>query len=150
MTFNREMPNITSSFVFKILSKINNLEVWLHVITSDVLDPIRHSCRKQANLDIFFWANFMSFAQNFLNIFFEAKFEHDVSFIKYHTFELREVNVTSLNVIKDSTSSSHKQVYSIFKLMSLVLDTNSSIDCNNFELFRRIFQFGELCSDLKS
>ena len=56
----------------------------------------------------------MSFAQNFLNIFFEAKFEHNVSFIKYNTFQLREVNVTSLNVIKDSTSSSHKEIYSIF------------------------------------
>ena len=108
------MSDIASSFVFKILSEINNLEVWFHVITSDILNPIRYSCRKQTDLDIFLWANFMSFAQNFLNIFFEAKFEHNVSFIKYNTFQLREVNVTSLNVIKDSTSSSHKEIYSIF------------------------------------
>ena len=92
----------------------------------------------------------MCLAQNFLNIFFEAKFEHNVSFIKDNTFKLWEVNITSLNMIQDSTSSSHKEIYSILKLMSLVLDTNPSIDCDDFELFRRMLHFGEFCRDLKS
>ena len=92
----------------------------------------------------------MSLAQNFLNIFFEAKFEHNVSFIKDNTFKLWEVNITSLNMIQDSTSSSHKEIYSILKLMSLVLDTNPSIDCDDFELFRGMLHFCEFCCDLKS
>jgi hypothetical protein len=92
----------------------------------------------------------MSFAQNFFNVFFEAEFEHDISFVKYNTFQLREVNVAALNVIKDSTSSSHKEVYSIFKLMSLVLNTDSSIDCDNFKFFRGVLHFSELCRNLKS
>mgnify|MGYP006140610467 CR=1 FL=1 len=44
----------------------------------------------------------------YLDEFFETKFEHDIGFIKDDCFDVREVNISSFHVIKDTTSGTNE------------------------------------------
>ena len=66
--------------------------------------------------------------KNLVNVFFESELKHLISFIEDNRFDAAEVDVTSLNVIQDTSGSSDKEVYSTSKLSGLVFDRNSTVD----------------------
>ena len=66
--------------------------------------------------------------KNLINVFFESELKHLISFIEDNRFDAAEVDVTSLNVIQDTSGSSNKEVYSASKLSGLVFDRHSTVD----------------------
>ena len=46
----------------------------------------------------------------FVNIFFEALFEHLISFVEHNSLQRCKVNVTALNVIQHTSASTNKEV----------------------------------------
>ena len=54
--------------------------------------------------------------------FFEALFEHLVSFVKNDSLEAGEVDVSSFNVVEDSSASANKEVDSASQSSSLVIN----------------------------
>jgi hypothetical protein len=95
------------------------------------------------------WHNISDGFQNSIDILFEAKLEHLVSFVKNQTFEARKVNVASFNVIKNSSCGTNKDVYTLSELSDLFINVDSSIHCDNFELIFIVFQFGHFSGDLE-
>lgn len=120
--------------VLQILSKINNSEVFFHILSGDLLDPLWDCCRKETNLQIVFITGFSTGLQDPINIFFETKLQHDICFIKNKTLEAGKVNVSSLDMIKNTTSSSDENIDTISQLPDLVLNIDSTIHGDNSEL----------------
>ena len=63
-----------------------------------------------------------------VDFLFEALFEHLVGLVQYDSFELREVNIASLNVVKHATTSSDEEVYATAQCSRLVIDVDTTID----------------------
>ena len=83
-----------------------------------------------------------------LYIFFKSKFEHNICFIEDHWFEIRKVDISSFNMVFDSSSGANEKIDSSLQMIGLVRDTRSSIYCYDSELIITVFHFGELSSDL--
>ena len=137
-----------SCFVFQILSKINNSEALLHVHSGNTFDPAWNSSREKTNLQSALIAHVFDALQDAVNILFETKLKHLICFIQDYSLDVGEVNILSLNVIKDSSCGSYKNVYTRFQLSNLVIDVNSSIDSHKSELIFMVLQFFKLSGDL--
>ena len=102
-TINCQMVDVLSCSLAEVFSKIDYSEIMFHVFLSNTFHPFWNGGREQADLKVSGALRFALF-QNFLDVFFETKFEHDIGFIKDDCFDVREVNVSSFHVIKDTTS----------------------------------------------
>jgi len=113
------MIDVDVSFVLNILGEVDNQMVWSHVPFCNILDPEWNCGRKHTNLKLVI-SVLSARGQNFLNFIFESKLKHLIGFIKNDTFKVAEINISSLHMIKYSSNSSHKNIYSMLKLPSLI------------------------------
>lgn len=140
-TVDSQVSHVSIRFIGQILCKIDNSEIGTHVFPCNVLNPRWNCCRKEADLDA--TSNLRSnFAENLVDILFKTKLEHHISLVKDKRLHLGEVDVSSLNVIKNSSSGSNKKIDSTSKLVSLVVNWNTTIHSHNSELLRCVLQLG--------
>ena len=117
----------------QVFCKIDNSEIVLHVFLSDVLYPVWNGGGEETDLKVSGALRFALF-ENFLNVFFETKLEHDIGFIKDDGLDIRKVNVASFHVIKDTASGSNEQISPRFQSISLLLDADSTVNSDDSEL----------------
>ena len=79
----------------------------------------------------------------------EALLQHLICFIENDCLNAAEVNVSSLDVIENSTARSHEEVDSASEGSGLVVDGNTSVDGQGLELIRVVLQSCQLILDLK-
>lgn len=146
---NSQVVNMLSCSYAKILCKIDYCEIVLHMLLSNALDPVWNCGGEKTDLKIS-GALCFTLLENFLNVFFKTKLEHDISFIKDDSFDIRKVDVSSFHVIKDTSSGSNEQISSRFQSISLVLDADSTIYGDDSELFHGVLQLRQLTCNLQS
>ena len=83
-----------------------------------------------------------------VDLLLEPLFEHLISLIKDDGFDVREINVASLNVVKHSSTSTHKEVNTSFELSRLVIDADSAIDSQTVEFIWMVLQLLEFVLNL--
>ena len=106
-TINCQMVDVLSCSLAEVFCKIDNSEIMFHVFLSNALNPFWNGGREQTDLKVSGALRFALF-QNFLDVFFETKFKHDIGFIKDNCFDVGKVNISSFHVIKDTTSSTNE------------------------------------------
>lgn len=131
---NSQVFNFFRGLVGEILSQIHNLEVFLHVPSGHFINPFWKSSREKTNLEVFLVDDLTCLSQDLLNVLLETHVQHHISFVEHESFQLRKVNVFSLDVIENSTGGSDEQIDSTLELASLVLDTDSSVDGHDRKL----------------
>lgn len=142
------MIHIYSSLFFEILDEIDYFEAFTKVFTRDIMDPARNSCTKKANLNLFNLRFY--FSENIINIFFETKFKHLICFIKHDSLQVSKINVTTLNMIKNTTSGSDENVHTISELACLVFNWHSTIHSEYIKFIWEMAQFSDFIAYLDS
>lgn len=84
-----------------------------------------------------------------VNFLFEALFEHLVCFVENHSLNVGEVKVSALDMVQDTSAGTHKKVNSATQLVSLVLNGNTTIDCERFEFAWVVLQTSQFVLNLQ-
>ena len=63
-----------------------------------------------------------------VDLFFEALLEHLISFVEDDRLQGAEVDVASLDMVEDTTTSANKEVNTTAECPRLVLDVNAAVD----------------------
>ena len=66
-------------------------------------------------------------------VFLEAELEHLISLIENDRLQLREVNISSVDVIEHSTGCADKDINTTMKVVGLGSNFNSTVDSDNLE-----------------
>lgn len=147
--FDGQVLDIFCGFIGQVLAKIENSEVLTHVLSGNILDPVGNSCGKKAHLEVV-RDRFFNVSQNVLYVLLEAQLEHHVRFVKHDGLETRKVDVASLHVVQNSSSSSNEDVNACLEMMGLALDWHTSVHSNDLKLVRSVLHLVELVGDLDS
>ena len=75
-----------------------------------------------------------------LNIFLEAHLEHLVSLIENQTLQTAEIDIASLNVIKNPASGADKYIDTIPEILNLLLNINATINSDDLEFVGVVFE----------
>ena len=137
-----QVLHFLGSLILKLEGKINDSRVLLHVVIGDRTDPPWDSGRKEAYLQVIFALTFDK-AQNFLDVLFETKFEHLICLIENHSFNVAEINVSTIQVVQNATSCPHKDLTTTFQLLSLLLHRDTTVDSGTRVLHRIVLNLGE-------
>lgn len=140
-TLDGEMIDLPCCFVFEVLSQIDNFESPLHVLSRNVSNPTWDGCWKEQNLHVFGHC-FFDACQNGVDIFLESQLEHDIGLIQHDSFQVFEVDISSLDVVKNTASRSNQDIDTLSELSSLIIDTNATINCQYFEFVIVVLQLG--------
>ena len=88
--------------------------------------------------------------QDLVHVLLEAKLQHLVCLIEDDRLEVSEVNVATLDVVKDAPSGSDKDVNSVSQLARLIIDAYATVNSQNFKLAIVVFDLLKLVRHLKS
>lgn len=66
---------------------------------------------------------------NSFNIFFESELQHLICLIQDYCLKMREIKVLSFHVIENSASSTYENVNTLAQLVSLLIDGDTTVDC---------------------
>jgi len=88
--------------------------------------------------------------KNLVDFFFEALFEHLVSFVENDSLQCREIDISALNMIEHTTASTNKEVDAAAECSCLVLNVDSTIDSERVELVGVVLEFCKLILHLNS
>ena len=104
-----------------------------------------HSCR------IYQWniLDKWEFAAYLVHLFFESLLEHLISFVKDDGLDVCEVDVASLDVVKHSSTCTNEEVNSASQCSCLVINWNTTVDCQGLEFVVVMLQLWKLGLDLK-
>ena len=69
-----------------------------------------------------------------VNFFFEALLQHLISFVQNHGLKSRKVDVTSLDVIKHTTTGSYEEIDSTAQLPGLIFNVYATIHSQRVKL----------------
>ena len=127
------MLHLLGSLVFQVSNKINTAVARFEHVACHVLDPLGNCGRKQKRL-IIFRALFFDDPNNLLNLLLESHVEHLICFIKHHVFNIREVDISAVHVVDNSSTSTNKDVNPSSKLISLFIHRGTSIYCKHVVL----------------
>lgn len=141
------MRHSFGGLVLQVLAQVNDSEVLAHVLVRDISDPPGDSGREQANLKLVSTLR-LDLPENLVDVFLESELEHLVGFIEDDGLDAAEVNVSSLDVIQDTSSGSDEEVDSASELSGLVLDRHTTVDSESLVLVLRVLQSGEFSGDL--
>ena len=83
-----------------------------------------------------------------VDFLFEALFEHLVSLVKNDGLESGEINIAPLNVVEHSSAGSHEEVDASSEHPGLVINVDSTIDGQTFELLGMVLQLLQLILNL--
>jgi len=146
-TVDGDVVDVFLGLVLQVFGKIDHLPAWFQVLVGHVLDPSGDRGREKKELGIFL--DFaLDFMKNFVNILFEPKLEHLVSFVQNQRFQFTKLYVSSLDVVKNTSSGSHEDVNSLSKLIGLFVDRHSSIHCQHIVLSVVVLEIVEHSRDL--
>jgi len=118
------------------------------MFTRDIVDPARNSSTKKTNLNLFDLRSY--FSKYIIDIFFETKFKHYVCFIKHDSLQIAKINVTTINMVKNTACCSNKNVHTITELACLVIDRYTTIHSEYIEFAWIVAQFCDLIAYLDS
>ena len=85
-----------------------------------------------------------------VNLLFEALLQHLIGLVKNDGLKCWKVDVTSLDVIKDSTTGTDEKVDTMSKGSCLVLNVNTTVDCQWLELIWMVLQLSQFILNLMS
>ena len=75
-----------------------------------------------------------------VDLLFEALFEHLIGLVQNHSLQRREVDVATLDVVKNTAAGAHEEVNAAAQLPRLVLDADAAVDSQGVELTRVVLQ----------
>lgn len=73
-------------------------------------------------------AMLLDLSHQLVDVFFESHIEHGVGLIQYHGLECGEIQISSIHMVKDSSSRSNENINALSQLPGLLINRNSSID----------------------
>lgn len=138
-----QMLHSGCSLVLQILRKIDILYCLLHVLICNIFHPLRNSCREQANLDVVL-ALLAHGSQNLVNVFFKTELKHLICFIENHCLHVLEVDVSTIDVVENTTSCSNENIDSVSEFSSLIVDGNTTVNSETVELICVVLESVEL------
>lgn len=141
------MSDSLSGLVLQVLAEIDDSQVLAHVLVSNISDPSGDGGREEANLELPSTL-LLDSVKNFVNIFFESELEHLISLVEHNRFDAAEVDVTSLDVIQDTSGGSDKEVDSTSELSGLVLDRHSTVDSEGTVFGLSVLESSKFSRDL--
>lgn len=83
-----------------------------------------------------------------VDILLKAQFEHDISLIEHYSFQVLKIDISSFNVIKDSTRGANEDIDTLLELSGLIINADAAINCQNFEFEFVVLQFGQFIGHL--
>lgn len=86
--------------------------------------------------------SFSDFAQNSVDVFFKPKLQHLVRLIQHNCLQITKVDVSAFHVVHNSASRSYEYIHTCLELSRLVINADSTVHCDNFELG---FMVSQLC-----
>ena len=117
------------------------------MLLNDLFDPVWHCGREKQGLNLLLVDPF-DFFKDVVDILFESKFQHHISFVKNHRLKIGKVNISSVNMILYSSGGAHENVNSSFEVSRLVIDADTSVHRDNLKLVVIVLQLCQLVSDL--
>jgi len=96
------------------------------------------------------WDTVFDFIQNLVNVFLETKLEHLICFVENKGFKICKINVSSLNMIQNSTSGTNKDIDTTSELSDLFINIDSTIHSDNFEFIIIMLQLFNFLGYLQS
>jgi hypothetical protein len=121
------MAHLFGSLVLQVLAEVDNSEVLAHVLVSDISHPPGDSGGEQANLKLVLISLFHT-SEDLVDIFLKSELEHLIGFIENNRLNATEIDVASLKMVKDTTSSTNEEIDSTSEISGLVLDRHSTVD----------------------
>ena len=76
--------------------------------------------------------------------------EHLIGLVENDSLESREIDVSSLDMVKHTATRSHKEVNASSEGSGLVFNIDSTIDSQRVKLILTVLQFGKLILHLQS
>ena len=74
--------------------------------------------------------------------------EHLIGFVKNDGLESREIDISSFDVIEDSTTSANKEVDTTAESSCLVVDIDATVDSQRVKFVLTVLQFSKLILNL--
>lgn len=111
----------SGSLVFEVFDQIDQAVIWLKEDRGDAGDPSGDGGGEHETLQAL-GTSFLDRVNDLFDIFFEAKVQHLICFVKHRHFEAGKVKVSSFHVIFDASSGSNKNIDSATESPSLVID----------------------------
>lgn len=136
---NGQMSDSPGSLVLQVLDQIERDVSRVQEHAANLLDPTGNSSGEHKTLEVLGTSLFNS-SHNFLNIFLKTKVEHNVCLIETGHSKVREIKVSSFHVVLDSAGGTHEDVHAASKVPGLVVNGDTSIDCQNFIFFVMLFE----------
>lgn len=78
-------------------------------LVGDLLNPSWDGCREHKTLKVF-QASRLNLTDDEDDVFFEAEIQHLISLIQDGVLQVREVKVLALNMVNDTTTSTHENI----------------------------------------
>ena len=126
-TRDSQMTDRPRRLILKVLTQINNPQITLHVLRSDVTHPARNSRGEETNLEVF-GALAADCFQDLVYVLLESELEHLISLVQHDRLNVAEVDVTALNMVEHATRRPHKEVDAAAQFARLVLHGDASVD----------------------
>lgn len=144
---NLQVLDVLSWLVLKVLSEIYSYSRLKHVLSDNFLNPVRESGWEHALLDMVL-VSYLHLQYDLIDVFFEAHLKHLISLVEDQAFKAGKVDISSLNMIKNSACGSNEEIDSSAKVWDLLLNRNTSINSDDFVLgvivFERVHDFWNL------
>lgn len=82
-------------------------------------------------------------AQDIFNVFLEAELKHLIGLIEDHSLDSGEINVSTVQVIKNATSGSNEDFATTLQLMGLLLNADTAVNGRTSVLQRVMLNLSE-------
>ena len=116
------------------------------MLTSYLIDPTWHCRGEQANLHL--TLDFAHRVQDPLDVLLETEFEHLISLIQHNSLDAGEINIASLNMIKNTARRANKDFDSILEVTNLRIDWHTTVHSRAPELIWIVLEVLESVGDL--
>jgi hypothetical protein len=70
-------------------------------------------------------------SKNLIDVLLKTEFEHLISLVQDHSFDLTEVDVTTFDVVEHTAGRAYEKVHTLTQFSSLVIYRHSSIHCHS-------------------
>ena len=141
------MVHVVCSLVLQVLCQINDTQILLHVSCGNVSDPSWNGCGEETNLKVSSTLCAAS-TQDLVNFFLEALLEHLICLVQDDSLEGREINISALDMVKNSTASTNKEVDTTAEGSGLIFDIDATVDGERVELVGMVLQLRKLVLNL--
>lgn len=85
------------------------------------------------------WTCSLNRSHDLLDILFETKVQHDISFIEDGIFKLTEVKIFPIHMVLNTTSGANKNIDTSAQLRCLTVDVNTSVYRKHVILIGTVF-----------